>query len=76
MMKLNPQCDFSNFLTTIENCNSDVFFATTDGDLLNLKSELCRYVFAIVMATPSLLERGHLICNDKEDASKLQSFLL
>lgn len=75
-MKLNPQCDFSNFLSTVENCVGDVFFTTQDGDTLNLKSELCRYIFAVVAANPLILEKGSLICKNKSDFTKLQSFLL
>ncbi|MCM1188493.1 MAG: hypothetical protein NC541_04245 [bacterium] len=75
-MKLNPKCNFANFLETVEHCTGDVVFTTTDGDVLNLKSELCRYIFAVVAANPLLLEKGSLICRDKSDLSKLESFLL
>lgn len=75
-MKLNPKCDFSFFLAAIEGCAGDVLFTTTDGDMLNLKSELCRYIFAVVAANPSILEKGDLICKDKSDFAKLQPFLL
>lgn len=75
-MKLNPNSDFSNFLATVEHCAGDVLFTTTDGDMLNLKSELCRYVFAVVAANPLILEKGSLICKNESDLTKLQSFLL
>lgn len=75
-MKLNPYCDFADFLNIVQQCDGDVFFSTLDGDLLNLKSELCRYVFAVVVSKPDLLERGTLICKEAADVALLKPFLV
>lgn len=75
-MKLNPNCNFADFLSTISLCSGEVFFETTQGDVLNLKSELCRYVFAVVVSQPHLLESGSLICKDSQDVDLLKEYLL
>lgn len=74
-MKLNLNCDFVNFLDAVQLCTGDVFFTTTEGDILNLKSELCRYVFAVVISTPQLLENGALTCTNEADMIYLRPFL-
>lgn len=75
-MKLNPNCDFANFLNTVSQCSGEVFFETTQGDVLNLKSELCRYVFAVVVSKPHLLETGTLTCAKSQDVALLKKYLL
>lgn len=75
-MKLNPNCNFASFLETVRQCSGDVYFTTPEGDILNLKSELCRYIFAVVVSTPRLLETGELICNNETDVVCLRPFLV
>lgn len=75
-MKLNPSCDFAHFLNTISQCSGDVLFETTEGDVLNLKSELCRYIFAVVASKPHLLETGTLTCKKPQDGELLKKYLL
>ncbi len=75
-MKLNPNCDFANFLEIVQQCSGDVLFSTPEGDVLNLKSELCRYIFAVVVSTPRLLETGEVVCRNEDDAVLLRPFLL
>lgn len=75
-MKLNPDCDFANFLDTVSQCRGDVLFETTQGDVLNLKSELCRYVFAVVVSQPHLLETGTLTCKVDRDVELLKKYML
>lgn len=75
-MRLKPTCDFSHFLDAVEACNEDVYFVTKDGDRLNLKSELCRYIFAVVAANPRLLENGELECKSDMDLERFREFLL
>jgi len=75
-MKLNPNCDFTNFMNTVYQCCDDVFFETAEGDVLNLKSDLCRYVFAVVVSKPHLLEHGTLRCKNAADACLLKEYLL
>lgn len=74
-MKLNPNCNFANFLSAVQQCSGDIFFETSEGDVLNLKSELCRYVFAVVLSQPHLLENGVLRCNEEADMALLKPFL-
>ena len=45
-MHLNPNIDINEFLKVVSTCKGDVLFETPEGDQMNLKSELCRFVFA------------------------------
>lgn len=75
-MKLNPNCNFTRFMSAVSECRGDVFFETSEGDVLNLKSELCRYVFAVVLTKPQLLENSTLKCTDPKDKELILPFLL
>lgn len=48
-MYLKEDTDVTKFLTAVSHCEGDVHFCTKDGDRLNLKSELMRFVFVAQM---------------------------
>ncbi len=75
-MKLDPNSNFSRFLQAVMRCEKDVFFTTPDGDVLNLKSELCRYIFAYIASNPELLQRGDIQCKSEEDLSILAEYFI
>jgi hypothetical protein len=74
-MKLDLNSNLSKFLHAVTHCEGDVFFTTPDGDVLNLKSELCRYVFAYIASNPGLLQRGDIQCKSENDLSILAAYL-
>lgn len=75
-MVLRQNTDMICFLQTVEKCSGEVSFTTTQGDRLNLKSELSKYVFAVVAANPDILKNGQIVIKNEEDAALLQNFLM
>lgn len=74
-MQLKENSNLLEFLQQVKRCNSDVLFTTTDGDLLNLKSELSRYIFATITGKEDFALKGRIKCADADDAQLLKDFL-
>lgn len=75
-MKLRNNISLSDFLRTVSQCKDDVYFKTTQGDVLNLKSELSKYIFLAAAAsqTSSVLPLGYIECR-KEDEELLLEYI-
>jgi len=74
-MKLKDGIDINSFLSIAEKCSGQVFFHTSDGDILNIKSQLSRYVLVSALCNKSLLEDSQIVCTDDEDYKLLEDFL-
>lgn len=73
-MRLKDNVDVSMFLETAEKCSGDVFFHTHEGDILNIKSLLSRYV-VVSVCKPGELQKARIVCTDEEDYVVLSDFL-
>jgi len=73
-MHLNPDLDIKAFLNAVSRCQSDVLFETPEGDQMNLKSELCRYVFASGANVHRTLQ-GEITCKNPADLEVLKEYL-
>lgn len=74
-MHIKHSANLLEFLKTVNSCESDVLFTTKDGDVLNLKSELSRYVFAALTPNTELLYSAVIICKDDRDYIRLEEYL-
>ena len=74
-MFLKPEIDYGSFLRSVMNCQEDVLFTTEEGDVLNLKSELSKYVFAVITQNPDLMHRAQIVCRSESDISLLRPYL-
>lgn len=77
-MKLKPDISIIHFFKTVRQCEGDVFFTTKDGDTLNLKSQLAKYVFLALVSSKnlSLIYNGELFCDLPSDYERLSEYLL
>lgn len=73
-MHLNPNIDINEFLKVVSACKGDVLFETPEGDQMNLKSELCRFVFASGANVHRTLH-AEITCKNPDDAVLLKDFL-
>lgn len=73
-MRLKETVDLSAFLAAAEKCSGDVFFHTPEGDILNVKSLLSRYV-VVSVCKPGELQRAKVVCTNDEDYSVLSDYL-
>lgn len=74
-MKLKPDIDYAAFIRAVDLCEKDVTFETPEGDVLNLKSALSKYIFLSGAAMKALVERGYIVM-DPADVEKIQDYLM
>ena len=72
---LKPQINMVMFLRAVEGCNGEVCFESGEGDILNLKSQLSKYLFLTVTPDAEYLMRGKVSCTP-EDAAMLSDFVV
>lgn len=75
-MKLKQNITPVQFLRTVSECKGEVFFLTADGDSLNLKSQLCSYIFAFLFSKPEIMKSARLQCSEEQDYMRLADYLL
>lgn len=68
--------DVSQFLAVLDTCKGNVFLVTPEGDKLNLKSKLCQLVGLTRLIEGGKITEAFIVCENKEDESKLFRFNL
>ncbi len=68
--------NFDDLIKTIDECKSDVYLETTDGDVLNLKSKLCQMIGLSTILRNSEVSEAKLRCANPEDETLLFRFNL
>ena len=76
-MKLKRDADLPAFLLKVDMCPGEVLYTTWEGDCLNLKSQLSKYVFlAAANAKPSsILHSGSITCSESTALETLRPYL-
>jgi hypothetical protein len=75
MKKLRSDADIARFLIAVKSCQGDVFFESTEGDILNLASTLSQYVFCSLASQPDILSDGSIRCQQEADYEALAQYL-
>ena len=77
-MKLNRDADVPSFLLQTDHCVGDVIYTTPEGDCLNLKSQLSKYIFlaAANAESAAFLLSGDITCSTAEDLEVLKPYLV
>lgn len=66
----------SEFLSVLDSCKGNVYLITREGDRLNLKSKLCQLVGLTQLISNGSIGEAYVLCEKKEDESKLFRFNL
>ena len=75
LMRLKEGIDVNDFLAAAEKCTGQVFFHTTDGSILNLRSMLSHYVLVSILCNKYVLEDSQVVCTQDDDYQLLQNYL-
>ena len=78
-MKLNVIKNVTDFFEAVDSCEGNVYLTTKDGDKLNLKSELTKYVaVANIFSNNKVLNNLNveIICDNPADISILTNYLI
>ena len=74
-MKITNLSNVEGFLKTVSECKGTVELVTKEGDRLNLKSELTRYVALTSFFKDSKIPEMEVILSEPDDAVKIINFL-
>ena len=74
-MKIKPDTDLHEFFDAIDNCSGSVKYCTSEGDEIDMKSQLSRYFVTMAFRDKGLSVTGNVICTDKKDTTHLTEFL-
>lgn len=75
-MKLHNIKNVTQFFTMVDKCKGSVELITKQGDRLNLKSNLCKYVSFSEIFSDNTLSEIELIFSEPEDSSLLINYLM
>jgi hypothetical protein len=74
-MKLMNLTNIDGLFKVIDSCSGKVELVTTEGDRLNLKSQLSKYVALANVFTDFKIDELELVAYEKEDIDKLINFM-
>lgn len=74
-MHLKSNINFADFLNACSKCKGEVLFTTPEGDVLNLKSELSRYVFAALTPDEEFIQHGSIVNQNPDDLDAIRDYL-
>ncbi|HWS28870.1 MAG TPA: polya polymerase [Clostridia bacterium] len=75
-MRIKNITEPSRFFETVNACKGSVELLTGEGDRLNLKSTLCRYIALTQMFQEERVAEVELILSDERDMESLKEFLV
>ncbi len=74
-MYLKQDINIVAFLKKVGQCEGDVLLRMKGTDVLNLRSTLCQYVFAVAATHKDLIEAAEVICERESDVYLIEDFL-
>ena len=75
-MKIKNIQNLDKFFDIVESCNGKVELITGEGDRLNLKSSLCRYVALAKVFSDGIIPELELVIYDVNDVHKFINFVM
>lgn len=74
-MKIMNLTNVEGFLKTVNGCKGSVELVTKEGDRLNLKSELTKYVALTSFFSEAKIPEMEILLSEPDDALKLVNFI-
>ena len=75
-MKVKNISDVTKFFDVLNKCKGKVELITSEGDRLNLKSQLCQYIMLTKMFTEAKIDEIEIIAYEPEDTQTLLDYLI
>ena len=73
-MLLNAAVTPIDFLQKVSECGGEVFMLSSEGDKLNLKSQLSKYLFVSVCTRAEVFCRCRILCDLPQDEAFLAPY--
>lgn len=74
-MLLKQPINAVEFFMAIDHCRGEVLLHTKEKDILNLRSRLCRFIFAVALSERPFFDGAYVECTDASDYAVLQDYL-
>lgn len=75
-MKLKNVNNLEAFFEAVNKCSGDVYLTTNEGDRLNLKSQLTKYLALATICENSLIAEMNLEVSNSSDLALLMDYSL
>ena len=75
-MKVQNITDIDKFFETVDQCSGMVELLTPEGDRLNLKSQLCKYLALAKIFSDGKIKEIEIICHEPKDVDKLVQYMI
>ena len=75
-MKVQNITDIDKFFNEIDKCEGTVELITKEGDRLNLKSNLCKYISLAKIFSDGTIDEIEIICHDPKDIDRLLQYMV
>lgn len=75
-MKLNNVKNLGKLMEMVDKCEGDIELVTSEGDRLNLKSQLSRLVILSGLFNQSEIPEMEVICHNPDDVAVMFSYML
>lgn len=75
-MKLMNIKDVNTFFKVIDECQEDVFLASDEGDMINLKSKLSQYLAVANLFSDGYISQLTLVTSTTGDSERLMKYML
>ena len=74
-MYLKHPINTVDFFKAIDRCSGEVLLRTREKDILNLRSQLCRFVFAVALTDRNFFDKAVVECSVPSDYAILHDYL-
>jgi len=75
-MKVTNITDIDKFFDTINHCDGTVEMLTSEGDRLNLKSQLTKYIALAKLFSDGTIGEVEIVCHNPNDVDKLLKYMI
>lgn len=75
-MKVQNIIDIDKFFKAIDSCQGDVELLTLEGDRLNLKSQLCKYLAFAKIFSEGNIKEVEIVVHEPKDIDKLIQYMV
>lgn len=75
-MKVTNITNVDEFFKVIEGCSGDVYLVSNEGDRINLKSRLSKYLALATVFSSDIIESVELVVSDPEDTKKMLNYMI
>ena len=73
---LKSNIDLQDFFLNVNECNDGVYFITSDGTRINLKSMLSQIIFQVSYFNTGDAYKGYIYCTNQTDSIILDKFFI